>query len=84
MSILKTDNRESVELCKRASILPKKNSKGQTYFSYEEVKSVKSFLIDDYIVSIASVAENIKIIDAEDIGLRNIINQIKAWMHIWI
>lgn len=50
--------------------------------SYEEVKSVKSFLIDDYIVSIASVAENIKIIDAEDIGLRNIINQIKAWMHI--
>ena len=50
--------------------------------SYEEVKSVKSFLIDDYIVSMASVAENIKIIDAEDIGLRNIINQIKAWMHI--
>lgn len=50
--------------------------------SYEELKSVKSFLIDDYIVSMASVAENIKIIDAEDIGLRNIINQIKAWMHI--
>ena len=32
-SILKTDNKEIVELCKRASILPKKNSKGQTYFS---------------------------------------------------
>ena len=40
-SILKTDNKETVELCKRASIMPKKNSKGQTYFSYEEVKNLK-------------------------------------------
>jgi hypothetical protein len=40
-SILKTDNKEIVELCKRASILPKKNSKGQTYFSYDEVKSLR-------------------------------------------
>ncbi len=40
-SILKTDNKEIVELCKRASILPKKNSKGQTYFSYEEVKNLR-------------------------------------------
>ena len=40
-SILKTDNKEIVELCKRASIMPKKNSKGQTYFSYEEVKNLR-------------------------------------------
>ena len=40
-SILKTDNKEIVELCKRASILPKENSKGQTYFSYEEVKNLR-------------------------------------------
>ncbi len=40
-SILKTDNKEIVELCRRASILPKKNSKGQTYFSYEEVKNLR-------------------------------------------
>ena len=40
-SILKTDNKEIVELCKRASILPRKNSKGQTYFSYDEVKNLK-------------------------------------------
>ena len=40
-SILKTDNKEIVELCKRASIMPKKNSKGQTYFSYDEVKSLR-------------------------------------------
>lgn len=40
-SILKTDNKEIVELCKRASIMPRKNSKGQTYFSYEEVKNLR-------------------------------------------
>lgn len=40
-AILNTDNKEIVELCKKASILPRKNSKGQTYFSYEEVKSLK-------------------------------------------
>lgn len=40
-SILKTDNKEIVELCKRASIMPRKNSRGQTYFSYEEVKNLR-------------------------------------------
>jgi len=40
--ILNTDNKEIVELCKRASILPKKNNKGQTYFSYDEVKHLRA------------------------------------------
>lgn len=40
-SILNVDNKQIVELCKRASISPKKNSKGQTYFSYEEVKNLR-------------------------------------------
>ena len=40
--ILKTDNREIVRLCKKASIVPKKNSQGQTYFSLDEVKSLKN------------------------------------------
>lgn len=40
-NILKIDNKEIVELCKKASILPKKNNKGQTYFSYEEVKNLR-------------------------------------------
>lgn len=39
--ILQTDNKEIVELCKQASIMPKKNSKGQTYFSYDEVKHLR-------------------------------------------
>lgn len=41
-NILKTDNREIIRLCKRASIVPKKDEKGQTYFSYDEVQDLKS------------------------------------------
>jgi len=40
--ILKTDNREIVRLCKKASIVPKKDKSGQTYFSYNEVQNLKS------------------------------------------
>ena len=40
-NILNADNKEIVDLCKRASILPKKNTKGQTYFSYDEVKHLR-------------------------------------------
>ncbi len=39
--ILGVDNQEIVDLCKRASIRPKKNSQGQTYFSYDEVRNLK-------------------------------------------
>jgi len=41
-NILKTDNREIVKLCKKASIVPKKDQKGQTYFSYNEVQNLKN------------------------------------------
>ena len=40
-AILNTDNKEIIELCKKASIMPRKNSKGMTYFSYEEVKNLR-------------------------------------------
>ena len=40
--ILKTDNREIVRLCKKASIVPKKDKSGQTYFSYNEVQNLKT------------------------------------------
>ena len=30
-NILNADNKEIVELCKKASIMPRKNNKGQTY-----------------------------------------------------
>lgn len=44
-NILKADNKEIVELCKRASILPKKDNKGQTYFSYDEVKNLRKIQV---------------------------------------
>ena len=41
-NILKTDNREIIRLCKKASIIPRKNQSGQTYFSYSEVQNLKT------------------------------------------
>ena len=40
-TILKADNKEIVDLCKRAEIRPRKNAKGHTYFSYDEVKNLR-------------------------------------------
>ena len=40
-TILKADNKEIVDLCKRAAIRPRKNAKGHTYFSYDEVKNLR-------------------------------------------
>ncbi len=39
--ILNADNREIVELCRKAAIAPRKNDSGQTYFSYDEVKNLR-------------------------------------------
>ena len=49
--ILNADNEEIISLCKRASIVPKRNRRGLTYFSYndvkrlQEAKSMKSSLV---------------------------------------
>ena len=40
--LLNIDNREIVELCKKTSVNPKKDSKGQIYFSVEEVKKLNA------------------------------------------
>ena len=40
-AILKVDNKDIVDLCKKATIKPKKNAQGHTYFSYEEVKNLR-------------------------------------------
>ena len=40
--LLNIDNREIVELCKKTSVNPKKDNKGQIYFSVEEVKKLKN------------------------------------------
>lgn len=40
--LLNVDNREIVELCKKTSVMPKKNKMGQIYFSVDEVKKLRS------------------------------------------
>ena len=40
--LLNIDNKEIVELCKKTSVNPKKDSKGQIYFSIDEVKKLKN------------------------------------------
>jgi len=40
--LLNIDNREIVELCKKTSVSPRKNSEGQIYFSVDEVKKLKN------------------------------------------
>jgi len=39
--ILNTDNEEIISLCKRASIVPRRNRRGLTYFSYDDVKRLQ-------------------------------------------
>jgi len=39
--ILNADNEEIISLCKRASIVPRRNRRGLTYFSYDDVKRLQ-------------------------------------------
>ncbi len=40
--LLNVDNKEIVELCKKTSVTPKKDTKGQIYFSVDEVKKLRN------------------------------------------
>ena len=40
--LLNIDNKEIVELCKKTSVTPKKDQKGQIYFSVDEVKKLRN------------------------------------------
>ncbi len=64
-NILNADNKEIVDLCRRASILPKKNSKGQTYFSYDEVKHLReiqkaAYPVEQKTSAVAGILASIK------------------------
>ena len=39
--ILDADNDEIIELCKQVSIIPRRNARGLTYFSYNDVKHLQ-------------------------------------------
>ena len=40
--LLNIDNKKIVELCKKTSVTPKKDQKGQIYFSVEEVRKLRN------------------------------------------
>ena len=40
--LLNVDNKEIVELCKKTSVTPKKDARGQIYFSIDEVKKLRN------------------------------------------
>ncbi len=40
--LLNADNREIVELCRKTSVTPKKDQRGQIYFSVDEVKKLRN------------------------------------------
>ena len=56
-AILNTDNKEIVKLCRDASICPKKNERGQTYFSVEEVDSLLKAKSAQAAAKIVEIAE---------------------------
>ncbi len=70
--ILKTDNKEIVELCRHASIMPKKNSKGQTYFSYDEVKNLRKIQAQKHKILTPAIAAK------QPSAVMNILNSLKT------
>lgn len=81
-AILNTDNKEIIELCKKASIMPKKNNKGMTYFSYEEVKNLrrvqamKNNATSEAKISVPAVQTAGTAVSAS--GVQNILSSIKS------
>lgn len=41
-NLLKVDNNEIVKLCRKASVVPRKDDNGKTYFSYGDVQILKN------------------------------------------
>ena len=75
-AILNTDNKEIVELCKKASIMPRKNSKGQTYFSYDEVRHLRRLQVNKGVtkpVTISSAQPSQK----QESAIRNLLSSLK-------
>ena len=77
-AILNTDNKEIVELCKKASIMPRKNSKGMTYFSYEEVKNLRKVQAMKNSSSAPVSASNAVVSTQGTTAIQNILSSIKS------
>ena len=78
-AILKVDNKDIVDLCKKASIKPKKNAQGHTYFSYEEVKNLRKIqnanmmnpIVSSRPTSVITASRN------SDVALSSVLNSIQ-------
>lgn len=79
-NILKTDNREIVELCKKAAIRPRKNSQGHTYFSYAEVKNLRK--IQEQVNSSANLPARVPVATAASLegsaGIKTILTTLQS------
>lgn len=78
-TILKTDNKEIVELCKKASIRPRKNEKGYTYFSYDEVKNLRKVQsqMNGTTDPIASKSTAVAVAGSSNPAVRSILNSLQ-------
>jgi len=75
--LLNIDNREIVELCKKTSINPKKDEKGQIYFSIDEVKKLKNAKISNMTNPTKSLLPTISKQDSQ-IVVNNLINTLNT------
>lgn len=75
--ILGVDNQEIVDLCRKASIRPKKNSQGQTYFSYDEVRNLKKVHQDAKGMTLPIVRGGNNLPQNAGVSVKNILCSIK-------
>lgn len=78
-TILKADNKEIVDLCKKAEIRPRKNAKGHTYFSYDEVKNLRKIQaqVKNRVTNPIAVGASVGAVEGNNIAVRNIISSLQ-------
>lgn len=81
-TILKADNKEIVDLCKKAAIRPRKNAKGHTYFSYDEVKNLRKIQAQVKGVVTSPVAAKVPVavgagVQSNSAAVRSILNTLQ-------
>lgn len=78
-TILKADNKEIVDLCKKASIRPRKNAKGHTYFSYDEVKNLRKIQakVKDAVSTAVSVPVGGSSLQSNSAAVRSILTSLQ-------
>ncbi len=78
-TILKADNKEIVDLCKKAEIRPRKNAKGHTYFSYDEVKNLRKIQaqVKNRVTNPITVGVSSGAVEGGNMAVRNIISSLQ-------